>query len=139
MSLRAQLIRDEGSRSTIYTDSTGNVTFGVGHKGATPLTAAAISQILDDDITHVVTELANDPVAHPVMLKLSAVRCDALRNMAFTLGIGGLRGFQDMWKALAEGDYAAAAGAIRASLWWRNQARGRAERLAKQIETDIEQ
>jgi GH24 family phage-related lysozyme (muramidase) len=139
MSLRAQLIRDEGSRSTVYADTKGNITFGVGHLGTTPLSAGAISHILDDDIGHAVTDLANDPIAHPIMLTLSATRCDALTNMAFTLGVGGLTSFHDLWKALAAHDYAAAAGAIRASLWWRDQARGRAERLAKQIETDIEQ
>lgn len=139
MSLRSQLIRDEGSRSTVYIDTTGNPTFGVGHKGSTPLSPVAISQILNDDIAHATVELLDDPTMRPIMDRLSLTRQNALINMVFTMGIGGVLGFKDMISALEREDYAGAGHAIRESLWWKNQAQERAERIAKQIELDIEQ
>lgn len=136
MSLRNQLIRDEGLRTTAYHDSAGNCTFGVGHKGSTPLTVTAIDGILNDDIATATADLVK---ALPLTAALSLTRFNALVNMVFTMGIGGVLGFKDMIEALRLDNFKAAAAAIRASHWATAEAPERAERIAKQIELDIEQ
>ena len=138
MSLRSQLIRDEGSRPTVYLDSKGIPTFGVGHNGNTPLSPVAISQILNDDIAHATVALMDDPDIHPVFVLLSLNRQNALINMAFTMGAEGVAKFKDMLAALKREDFVGAAAAVRSSLWAK-EAPQRAERVALQIETDIEQ
>ena len=136
MSLRSQLIRDEGSRTTAYHDSKGNCTFGVGHKGSTPLSVTVISLILNDDIATATTDLMHEL---PLVAGLSPTRFNALINMTFTMGIGGVMEFKEMIDALRLDNYKAAADAIRASQWAKVEAPQRAERIAKQMETDIEQ
>ena len=136
MSLRSQLIRDEGSRNVMYYDSKGNPTFGVGHKASTPLSPLAISQILDDDIREHGNDLIRDL---PFTTGLSVNRFNALVNMAFTMGARNVAAFHDMIDCLKIGDYKGAAMALRNSEWWKVEARPRAERIAVQIETDVEQ
>lgn len=136
MSLRSQLIRDEGWRDTVYYDSAGNVTFGVGHKGSTPLSNTAIGLILDDDIADKTDELLKEL---PFTKVLSINRFDALLNMTFTMGAKNVSKFYKMIDCLKAGDYKGAAAALRDSEWWRVEARQRAERIAVQLETDIEQ
>lgn len=166
MGLRSQIIRDEGVRPTAYIDTTGNVTFAVGHKGSTPLSIKAIDQILDDDIASHEAELLE---AFPWVEELSPNRLNVLINMAFNLGVGGLSKFTTMWTelrhALVTGDYAPVAAAMLNSQWarqvgivrrtlawfsrdraemlairdWVTKQPGRAERLAKQMVLDVEQ
>lgn len=136
MSLRSQLIRDEGSRTTFYQDSRGNWTVGVGHRGSTPLTPDAISLILNNDIASHTADLIQEL---PFTAGLSINRFNALVNMCFTMGAKGVAGFHDMIDCLKMGDYRGAAAAIRDSEWWKTEARPRAERIAVQMETDIEQ
>ena len=135
MSLTSQLIRDEGVRRTAYLDSRGNCTFGVGHKGSTPLTQAAINRILGDDIASHASDVM---AALPWTTALSPNRFNVLVNICFNLGIGGLLEFNAMLTALQNDDYAAAAEAMQHSKW-ADQVGERAERLAKQILTDQEQ
>jgi lysozyme len=134
-------MRDEGVRSTVYLDTKGNVTFGVGHKGSTPLSQAAISRILTDDImSHSADVLAVMPWTHA----LSLARFNVLVNMCFNLGITKLLTFKNLIEALQTAldtnsdDYGPAADAMRHSLW-ADEVGERAERLAIQMETDKEQ
>jgi lysozyme len=135
MSLRTQLIRDEGTRLTFYQDSRGNWTVGVGHKGSTPLTVPAVNQILNDDIASHTEDLIR---ALPFTSGLSVTRFNALLNMCFTMGAAGVAGFHDMIDCLKVGDYKGAATAIRDSAWHKLEAPERAERIAVQMETDVE-
>ncbi|WP_186159252.1 glycoside hydrolase family protein [Burkholderia gladioli] len=64
--LEAELHRDEGVRSSIYLDTTGIPTVGVGHNcqvsplpagWACPLTDAQVNQLLSGDITSTLEKL----------------------------------------------------------------------------------
>jgi len=54
--------------------------------------------------------------------------------MAYNLGLGGLNKFQNMIKAIDDGDYSKAASEMLASRW-ASQVGDRAERLAKLMRT----
>lgn len=71
---------------------------------------------------------------------LDYVRRDALTNMAFELGAGGLAGFVHMGEALRAGDWQAAHDAALDSAWARELARfgsRRARRIAAQLLTGL--
>lgn len=67
-------------------------------------------------------------------LKLDEVRQTVLLAMVFQMGIAGVLAFKNTLAALKEGDYVKAAKGIRGSKW-AQQTPGRAERMAKAIET----
>lgn len=131
MTLLEQLRRDEGVRSTAYQDTQGVWTVGVGHNLRVPLSAAAITQILEDDLAAAETSC----LALPIWKDLSAPRKGVLLNMCFNLGFAGLMAFRLMYQALEDRDYARAAKEMLDSRWAR-QVGARADRLAKQMETD---
>ena len=131
-SLREQLLRDEGCRLKIYTDSEGVPTIGIGRN----LRDKGISQteaeyLLDRDIR----DAASDVIAHlPWAETLDEIRFGALVNLSFNMGIGGLLGFHEMLKALQAGHFELAAEQLLASKY-HQQVGIRCERLAQQIMT----
>jgi lysozyme len=125
--LVSNLIRDEGIRLKPYLDTTNHITIGVGRN----LTDKGISRdeallLLDNDIDAALVELR---VALPWFVALDEVRQRVLANMAFNLGLPKLLGFHNTLRAIANGDWPAAAAGMRASLW-AQQVGKRAERLA---------
>jgi len=75
-------------------------------------------------------------------LDLDEVRQEVLVAMAFQLGMGGLERFPSMLRAVAQGDFEAAAKEMllkhaRTYVWtdWHKQTPGRCERMAKAMET----
>ena len=64
------------------------------------------------------------------------MRRDAILNMAFNLGVGGLLTFRNMLLALTAGDWMTAARHARQSDWYQ-QVGPRAERIAQMIETGV--
>lgn len=146
--LKQELRRDEGERLTAYKDSLGYWTIGVGHlidpaHGANPspfgrnlcfggtITSEQCAQLLDEDIAKKEAELDKQM---PWWRSLDEVRQRVILNMAFNLGVAGLMGFKNTLKKMRAGDYAGAATGMRASLWAK-QVKGRADRLAKMMET----
>jgi len=132
--LLAQLKVDEGKRDRPYRDTRGYWTVGYGHNLETgaPLSEAAMTQILLDDVT-----LAQSACEHlSVWASLNDPRRAVLVNMAFNLGIAGLLSFHDLLGALARADYADASEAMRQSTW-AAQVPARAQRLATQMETGV--
>ena len=130
MTLRDQLIRDEGIRYTAYQDTRGVWTLGCGHNLSVPITHDAVMQILRDDILTAETSCLVRPVWHG----LSEPRRGVMLNMAFNLGGTGLSRFVEMHDALAAGDYDRAASEMLDSAWGR-QVGARATRLAEQMRT----
>jgi lysozyme len=132
VTLREQLIRDEGRRLRPYRDSVGKLTIGVGRNlddvGISP---AEADFLLDNDIARATAEVRT---FLPWTETLDEVRREALVNMAFNLGIGGLLGFRLMLAALRGGDYASAAAEVLESRY-AQQVGPRAHRVSKQIET----
>jgi lysozyme len=131
MTLSEQLRRDEGQRRTAYQDTRGVWTVGVGHNLRVPLSDAAMTQILTDDIE--VAERACRTL--PIWSGLSEPRQGVLLNMTFNLGFEGLMRFRKMYEALVVHDYARAAEEMLDSDW-ASQVGARADRLARQMQED---
>lgn len=137
MTLREQLARDEGLRLKVYQDQVGVPTIGYGRnlrdKGISLSEAEAM---LGHDIEDVIGEVRRDlPWVH---LELDAVRAEAVVNMAFNLGIGGLLRFQRFLTMLHAKDFKAASVEMLLSKW-AGQVTVRARRLAQQILLGVRQ
>ncbi len=131
LALRQSLIKHEGIRSLPYEDTEENLTIGVGHLLTKPISQAAISQILSDDIEEAIDELNR---AFPRWMAHNDVRQNVLLELMFNLGCQRLGGFKLMWAALEKKDYIEAAKQMLDSRWSR-QTKGRAKTLAKMMET----
>lgn len=144
--LLAQLRRDEGAvrggdgGHTAYRCSAGKLTIGYGHNlEANPvpglgedssLTEAAARTLLERDARQVAGQVLR---AFPWSAALEYPRFAVLVNMAFNMGIAGLRGFTNTLEDVRNGNYAGAARRMRASKW-AAQVKGRAARLIRQME-----
>ncbi|MFD1558370.1 glycoside hydrolase family protein [Paraburkholderia silviterrae] len=140
--LDAELRRDEGVSATVYTDTQGNPTCGVGHNlnasplpsgWSFPLTDAQINSLLNYDLS---TTFAALNLHLPWWSSMDAVRQRVIANMCFNMGIGKLLGFHNTLGAMQAGNYAAAASGMLASLWAK-QVGARATRLAQAMRTDV--
>lgn len=140
--LEAELRRNEGVRYTIYLDSVGVPTVGVGHNckvsplpaGWTcPLTDGQVNALLSHDLQIVFAAL---DLHLPWWKSLDAVRMRVVANMAFNLGIGGLLGFHNTLLAMQRGSYAVAAAGMLSSVWAK-QVGDRAKRLASAMEYGV--
>jgi lysozyme len=133
--LIAELRRDEGVRYSVYKDTKGIDTVGVGHNlqahplpdgWKCPLNDTQVNSLLDDDLEDVFHDLDRNL---PWWTDLNDVRQRALANMAFNLGITKLLGFRNTLVAMRQGKYDDAADGMLASAW-ATQVKGRAQRLA---------
>ena len=132
MTLREQLIRDEGKVLTPYRDSMGLLTIGVGHNlDAHGISDEVCDLLLTEDIARVEAGLR---VRLPWARKLGDVRYAVVANMAFNLGLGGLMQFRKALAAMQAGDWTTAAAEMLDSRW-AGQVGARATRLARQMET----
>src|SRR5271169_5889485 len=91
----SQLTRDEGVRLSVYPDSRGFSTIGIGHNlDANPLpnydltnfTLADAEQVLQDDVARITAQLIADL---PWVANLDPVRQGVFQNMSFNMGVGG--------------------------------------------------
>jgi lysozyme len=136
-----QLLRDEGFRPDIYTDTRGFKTIGIGHNLdaspmldlVPPITLAQALGILGKDVERISMGLQSQL---PWIVSLDDVRHGVLTNMAFNLGTNGLLQFHQMLTHLQAGDYANAALAMTQSAWY-NQVGDRAKRLVQQMENGV--
>ena len=136
LNLREQLIRDEENRQFVYTDSVGVPTIGVGRN----LLAKGLSELEREFMLH------NDIAEHtlevwqslPVVATLDEIRREALINMSFNLGTGGLLKFVKFLAALQAKQYTTAAKEMLDSKW-AEQVGPRAVRLSQQILTGVRQ
>ena len=135
--LTAQLRRDEGTRATVYKDTLGFDTIGVGRlidsrKQGAGLRPDEIDYLLRNDIADRVQALTK---ALPMLFtKLDEARQGVLVNMAFQLGTAGLLGFKSTLALIAAGKYAEASEQMLKSKW-ATQTPARAKRLAEQMKT----
>ena len=132
MTLRDQILRDEGCRLRPYKDSEGLLTIGVGRC----LDRKGISQteadfLLGNDILEY-TAAVNSNI--PCAIRLDEARRGVLINMAFNLGIAGLMKFRKMLAAVEAGEWDRAAAEMMDSRW-AGQVGERAHRLARQMQT----
>ncbi len=135
--LKAQLRRDEGSRSYAYQDTRGYWTIGVGHlidRRGGGLKPKFIEALFDDDIDEKVAQLT---MAIPFWPRIDPIRQGVLVNMCFNLGIDGLLGFHNFLAALERGEHDAAADAMADSQWHR-QVGARALRLEETMRSGVD-
>lgn len=133
-----QLKGDEGVRSTVYSDSLGYATIGVGRlvdprKTSVGLRDIEIDFLLQNDIDDRIEALGR---ALPWFQDLDDARKGVLLNMAFQLGVAGLLAFKNTLALVQKGDYKAAAAAMLDSKW-AQQTYNRAKRLADQMATGV--
>jgi lysozyme len=129
--LKLQLMRHEGIRLKPYQDTVGKWTIGVGRnisdKG---ITHDEAQFLLENDVD----ECIRDCQSFPWFRDLDAVRQRVIVDMAFNLGIAGLRRFRQTLASVERGAYDDAAAGMLRSLWAR-QVKGRAVRLAEMMRT----
>jgi len=127
--LEQMLERHEGYKPTIYIDSVGIETVGIGHNLHKPLRRDAILHILRDDIDDATNECLH---AFPWFADLTPSRQAAIVNMCFNLGLSRLKKFVKFLAAMELGNYETAANEMLDSLWAK-QVKGRAIELASII------
>lgn len=132
--LEQQLIRSEGARLKLYTDTVGKVSIGVGRN----LTDCGISKnelfyLLRNDIAACVADCRT----FAWFEDLNDVRQRAVVELRFMLGPSRLRLFKTTLSNIAHGEYLlASANLLRSKLAM--QVGQRASRIAKMIETGSE-
>ena len=128
-----QLEVHEGLRLKPYKDTVGKWTIGIGRnlddKGITPQEARFL---LNNDIDHFTNSLE---LNIPVYNRLSDCRQNVLVNMAFNMGVAGLKTFRNMINCLQVSDYHGAAKEMLNSKW-AVQVGNRALELAEQMRKD---
>ena len=132
------LIRDEGYRRSVYADSLGFWTVGIGRcvdarKGG-GITQSEAFSLLRNDLG---AKSAALDAAIPWWKALDPVRRAVLLSMAYQMGSAGLLGFRNTLRAIEEGRYADAATTMMTSRW-ATQAPLRASRLADAMRTGSE-
>lgn len=135
----------EGERLTAYRDSLGFWTIGVGHLLPRPkspewagyrITKEESDRLFDKDLNHHVALVAKYA---SWAMAFDEVRRYVIFDMTFNLGVepfdgDGYKDWPIFVRQLRANDWAAAAANMRSTLWAR-QVKGRAERLARMIET----
>ena len=143
-----KLIKHEGLVLTVYQDTLGIDTIGIGRnlkdRGISDeelkdMGIASIEDIYQYGITDVdAVYLATNDVeiverellaAHPCVDSLDSVRQLILMDMAFNMGVPRLRKFKNMWAAIHNEDFTTAAKEMLDSRW-ANQVKSRATKLA---------
>jgi lysozyme len=133
VNLRQQLIRDEGDKPSVYADHLGFQTIGVGFLVDARKGGKLPPAVRDFWLDYLITERrAALNAALPWFKTLDPVRQDALLNMAYQLGVGGLLDFKTTLARIRDQRYDDAANSMMDSLWAR-QTPARAKRLALQI------
>ena len=142
MSIQTELRRDEGYSVWPYTDTRGFRTWGIGHNlTASPLCQEAadlLGQAIQAQFNHDLSEVNIALSRYPWFSSLDPVRQAALQNMMFNLGASTFSKFTGFQALMASGQYTLAAADLRTTLVYK-QLPVRYERLARQIETGVEQ
>ena len=137
MDIEDLLKREEGFIPHAYQDHLGYWTIGYGklideRKGG-GITEKQALMLLRDEVDAKRKELDANL---PWWRELDETRATVILAMAFQMGTSGVLGFKNTLAALKAGDYTQAARGIRGSKW-AQQTPGRAERMARAIETGV--
>lgn len=136
--LKQQLVRDEDIVDHAYEDSLGFLTIGCGHlidkRRGGSIPRHIIDALLEWDITQKSAELYT---AFPWATLLDEPRKATLINMAFQIGINGLRGFVHAMAYMKTGEYTAASLAFADSKVARDQTPERWRRHCDQLRTGV--
>ncbi|AMW36188.1 endolysin [Xanthomonas phage XAJ2] len=130
-----QLRRDEGEKLSVYQDSLGFYTIGIGvlidaRKGG-GITKEESSYLFQNRLKQKEADLAK---RWPHYSKLDPVRKAVLLNMSYQMGVDGVLGFRNTLQMIETGRYEqAAAGMLNSK--WAVQTPARAKRLSEQMRT----
>ena len=102
----AYIRRYEGFSKLPYKCPTGHLTIGYGHNLENGISAKVALFILQEDLTRAEQAVKN---AFPWWWKLDDARQFVLVDMAFNMGLAGLKGFKKMLAAIESGDFDKAA------------------------------
>lgn len=141
--LRADLKRSEEIRTRVYDDATGkpivtgtlvhgHPTVGVGRRIDLPLSDAAITFLLEEDIASAMDDLDREL---PWWTLLSEPAQRALVELTFTMGITGLLKLTRMLTALKNRQLHDAARALEGYLWTKQVHQVRSKRVCDQLRT----
>ncbi|WP_375752616.1 glycoside hydrolase family protein [Enterobacter roggenkampii] len=146
---------DEGVKYSLYKDSLGFYTIGVGHlvtkstnkntaldildkkfgrvtKGV--ITSDEAEDLLLEDIQSTIIGIQNNPTLSKLYNSLDSIRKFALINMCFQLGVDGVAGFKKSVAALLKKDWDEAEKQLKDSLWYL-QTTNRAKRVISVFKT----
>ena len=130
--LRERIMAHEGLRFKPYKDTLGKLTIGYGRCLDTQgITEGEAEYLLDNDLQRVEDYCLG---AWQWFGHLDDTRQGVVMEMVFQLGLDGVRGFSRFLAAVGNADYTEAGSQMRNSLWAR-QTPGRAEVLARIMET----
>lgn len=146
---------DEGKKNSLYKDTLGFWTIGVGHlvtkdpsvvvarqildkkfkrvTGGT-LTDAEVESLFNEDIEVTIRGIMNSKFLAPIYTKLDCARQSALINMCFQMGIAGVEGFKNSMSFIAAGQWEKAAANLKQSKWYK-QTTNRANRVINVFQT----
>ena len=130
--LKDSLKKHEGVKASLYKDTEGHLTGGVGHNFDQPLPAKLIDLILDFDIQVSIEELDR---AFPIWRTVSSNRQSVLLELQFNMGANRLGQFVQFWAAIGRQDWITASAELLKSKW-ATQVKGRAETLATRLLED---
>ena len=133
--LKKRIAEEEGRKATLYKDSLGLWSIGIGRlldpsKGGR-LRENEIDFLFENDVAAAHSALM---ARLPWIASLDDVRVGALINMAFQMGPGGVVAFPTMLEAMRQKDWQKAHDAALDSLWAK-QTPERAKRVANEILT----
>lgn len=112
--LRAELTRDEGDQLSVYTDTEGNLTVGVGHN----LTANGISPgVRDLMLTEDIGRAQDGVKIFAWFVDLNEVRQRVILNMVFNMGAEKVSEFHLMIAAIINKNYYEASKEMLDSKW----------------------
>jgi lysozyme len=136
-SVQELLEQDEGRRTWPYTDTRGNLTWGIGHRLSNGVAAdvqALLDQAIDRQFQHDQDAVVQGLQRWPWFATLDPVRQAALIDMAFNLGLTAFSLFAGFLNYMGASQWTAAAADLRDTLVYQ-QLPARYERLATMIES----
>lgn len=125
------ITRNEGYRQHVYKDTLGVPTIGIGFNLDAGFTLAECMVLLRYRLQKLRSRLSDEV---PVYDSMNEARAAVLLDMAYNLGIDGLKKFKKMLAALEKRDYQLAATEMLDSRY-ASQVKGRAQRNARMMET----
>lgn len=146
---------DEGLKLTVYKDTEGFWTVGIGHlltkindkakaiaildslvgrKTNGVITEAEARAIFAKDVKKATDQIKGSKILSVIYDKLSPIRKMALINMVFQLGLTGTEGFKNSLTLVSNSYYTQASTNMRKSKWY-SQTPNRAERVIKVLQT----
>ena len=127
--------QDEGRRDTVYIDTEGHQTIGLGFcLDRMPMPREVADFWCNLILTQRHKQILIATHFGTVFKNLNPARQCAILNMSYQLGISGLFKFKNMWDALAVSDYQKASLEAMDSVW-ATQTKNRARRIAEVLRT----